>query len=143
MYEPEGTKNTGEERDKGALVLGTILSVPLFLFCFFVVAVVSYVVYTFFMSVQGGEVNRLVQLAGTVISSIAGAAAGRWVCDKAFREWSGWPALVAMILIGLANAYAIFQGYSDGVWEATLQFVQVAAALGATWYFAVKKVDMT
>jgi hypothetical protein len=145
MYESEETKVTGEvpERDKGALIFGTVLSVPLFLFCYFVVAVVSYVAYTFFLSVQGGEVSRLVELAGSVISSIAGAAAGRWACDKAFRDWSGWAVFVAMILLGLATAYAIFQGYSDGVWSAVLQFTQVAAAIAATWYFAVKKADIS
>lgn len=143
MYDPGGTKITGEERDKGALVLGSILSVPLFLFCFFIVAVVFYLVFTFFLSVQGREVNRLVELGGAFFSSTAGAASGRWVCDKAFRDWSGWPVFVAMILISLASVYAIFRGYSGGVWEWTLLVVHLAAALGTTWYFAVKKADMT
>ncbi|KQY90820.1 MULTISPECIES: hypothetical protein [unclassified Brevundimonas] len=134
--------NDVKTQDRGSLVLGTILSVPLFLVSFLVVAVVYYVVHTFMAGSVTDGVPRFVELTATVISSVLGVWAGRWVCDKAFKAWSGWPVFVLLVVLGLLNTVAIFQGYHDGVWQAVLATVQLVVACVAAWFMAVKKVDI-
>ena len=133
--------NVAKPIDKGALILGTILSVPLFFVCFGVVAVVAYTVHTFLAGSMTDGVPRFVELSATVISSLLGVGAGRWVCDKAFKAWSGWPIFVLLILLALMNAYAISQGYGDGMWRNTLSVLQMIVACAASWFWIVKKLD--
>ena len=129
-------------QDRGSLVLGTILSIPLFLVSFLVVAVVYYVFHTFMAGSVTDGVPRFVELTAAVISSVVGVWAGRWVCDKAFKAWSGWPVFVLLVALGLLNTGAILQGYHDGWWQAALATVQLVAACVAAWFMAVKKVDL-
>lgn len=129
-------------QDRGSLVLGTILSIPLFLVSFLVVAVVYYVFHTFMAGSVTDGVPRFVELTATVISSVLGVWAGRWVCDKAFKAWSGWPVFVLLVALGVLNTVAILQGYHDGWWQAALATVQVVVACIAAWFMAVKKVDL-
>lgn len=127
------------QRDRGTLIVGTIFSVPIFLVCFFVVAIVTHVIYVFFLSVQGGEINRLVQLGAAVVSSICGVISARWICDKAFKEWSGWPVFVLLIVLTIVSmGYAVYDT-ETALWDKALQLIQMTAAIGATWVYAVKK----
>jgi ABC-type amino acid transport system permease subunit len=130
-----------QARDKTAVIIGTVFSIPIFLVCYGLVATLIYVVHTFLMGVQGGEVNRLTELTAAVISSIGGVAAGRWLCDKALKSWSGWPIFVILILVFAMNVVASLSGYNDSVWDAVLQAIQLAAAIVASWFLAVRKID--
>ena len=129
-------------QDRGSLVLGSILSVPLFMICFVAVAVVTYLIYTFMSGSVTDGVPRIVELSGAAISSVAGVWAGRRVCDLAFKAWSGWPVFVLLVALGTLNTVAILMGYHDGLWQALLATVQVVAACIAAWSMAVKKVRL-
>ena len=131
-------ETTTQPRDRGSLILGSILSVPLFLVAFLVVATITYLVWTFLQGTADG-VARIVELVATVISSVAGVAAGRWLCDKALKSWSGWPSFILLIILTLMTITAIVFGYSEvGGWQMALQIIQIVSATIAGWFILIK-----
>lgn len=128
--------------DRGSLIVGTILSIPLLLAAFVVVATAYYFFHTFMAGAVGGGIPQLVEFSAAVLSSVIAIGAGRWLCDKALRAWSGWPFFVLLLALTLLNTAAILAGYHDGVWAAVLATAQLAAAAIASWFLLVKQVPM-
>ena len=130
-------ENAAAPQDRGSLILGSILSVPLFIITFFAVMMLTYLVYTFLQGTADG-IARIVELTAAVISSIAGVAAGKWVCDKAFKAWSGWPCFVILVLLTLLGVAALLMGASDDIWQSVLGILQIGAAAVAGWFMLIK-----
>jgi hypothetical protein len=131
------------EIDKGAHILGSILSVPIYLVVMTFSMAIVYLVYTFFFGSSFYGASRLVELFAAIFSAGSGVFVASWACDKAFKSWSGWPVFVVLLVLGsllsILAVFALILGYSDDWWYTILAIIQTVALLVSVWKVSVTK----
>lgn len=126
--------------EQGSQTVGSILAVPTFIVVYLVAVVLVNVVMTFMNTVAGNDPTRWVELIAFSVSAFAAVYAGRWVLDKAFKAWSGWPTFVVVTaLLILAVIGDWFFAPEPDWWLAALRTIQAVISIGAMWIYLIKR----
>jgi hypothetical protein len=132
-----------EEEKPGwfAVLIGSILALPLFCIVFVIVATIAYVVVRFLNSFDGSFFARVGEFVAAVASAYIGVVVGRMTLDRVLKAWNGWPifilgilytALFVVIVVDQPERY-------NGWWEMVIFGVQNVAMLIAMWPLIVRR----
>jgi cell division protein FtsW (lipid II flippase) len=129
-----------ENNPKASMVIGSILSVPLFIISYAVVATVIYAALVFFGSEAGAGVNRWTQFTASIFAPVAGVYAAQWCCDHAFKAWNRWPALISLVLLLVLVIFVVaVNPESRSWWDRVLDIAFGVSGVGAGWTILIKE----